>query len=169
MANFDTQRVVLAQASKYNVPRVVVIDPVTGEPANLGGSTPPAASDTVAGIVELATAAETTTGTDTTRAVTPVGVKAVGDTKAALSHTHTAADLPTSTTAGPGVVELATTTETTTGTDASRAVTPVGLKAVADTKVGTDGTVTSVVKLTQAAYTALGAGVSATTLYVIVG
>lgn len=43
------------------------------------------ASDTVAGKVELATTAETTTGTDTTRAVTPAGVKAVGDTKLALA------------------------------------------------------------------------------------
>jgi hypothetical protein len=34
----------------------------------------PAASDTVAGKVELATAGETTTGTDTTRAVTPDGI-----------------------------------------------------------------------------------------------
>jgi len=33
------------------------------------------ASDTVAGVVELATTAETTTGTDTTRAVTPDGLK----------------------------------------------------------------------------------------------
>lgn len=37
MANFDTQQVVLAQPSKYNVPRVVVVDPVTGQPVNLGG------------------------------------------------------------------------------------------------------------------------------------
>ncbi len=36
----------------------------------------PAASDTAAGIVELATIAETLTGTDTTRAVTPAGVDA---------------------------------------------------------------------------------------------
>lgn len=36
----------------------------------------PAASDTVAGIVELATNAEATTGTDTGRAVTPAGVAA---------------------------------------------------------------------------------------------
>lgn len=35
-----------------------------------------AASETVAGIVELATSAETITGTDTERAVTPAGVKA---------------------------------------------------------------------------------------------
>lgn len=41
----------------------------------------PAASDTQKGLVELATTAEATTGTDTTRAVTPVGLKAVADTK----------------------------------------------------------------------------------------
>lgn len=35
--------------------------------------TPASASDTVAGLVELATSAETLTGTDTTRAVTPKG------------------------------------------------------------------------------------------------
>lgn len=42
----------------------------------------PDASDTVKGIVELATPAECTTGTDTTRAVTPEGLKTVADTKA---------------------------------------------------------------------------------------
>jgi polygalacturonase len=39
----------------------------------------PSASTTVAGLVELATNAETTTGTDSTRAVTPAGLKAVTD------------------------------------------------------------------------------------------
>lgn len=50
---------------------------VTG--ANLSGTNTgdnSAASDTVAGVVELATAAETATGTDTTRAVTPAGASA---------------------------------------------------------------------------------------------
>jgi hypothetical protein len=59
----------------------------------------PAASETVVGKVELATNAETTTGTDTTRAVHPAGVKAVADTKAALSHTHAAADIASGTVA----------------------------------------------------------------------
>jgi hypothetical protein len=59
----------------------------------------PAASETVVGKVELATAAETTTGTDTTRAVHPAGVKAVADTKAALSHTHAASDIASGTVA----------------------------------------------------------------------
>lgn len=45
------------------------------------GASLPVASLTVAGIVELATTAETTTGTSATLAVTPAGVKAVADTK----------------------------------------------------------------------------------------
>ena len=56
---------------------------------DLGGTatapTVVAASETVAGKVELATTAETTTGTDTVRAVTPAGVKAVADTLAPIS------------------------------------------------------------------------------------
>ena len=52
-----------------------------------------AATATTAGLVELAATAEATTGTDTTRAVTPAGLKAVADTKANSSHTHTSADI----------------------------------------------------------------------------
>lgn len=51
----------------------------------VAGATIADASETVKGKVELATTAETTTGTDTTRAVTPAGVKAVADTKAPLA------------------------------------------------------------------------------------
>lgn len=53
----------------------------------------PDASTTAKGKVELATTGETTTGTDTERATTPAGVKAVADTKANTSHTHAAADV----------------------------------------------------------------------------
>ena len=42
----------------------------------------PNATTSVNGLVELATTAEATAGTDTTRAVTPEGLKAVADTKA---------------------------------------------------------------------------------------
>jgi hypothetical protein len=49
----------------------------------------PAASTSVAGRVALATTSEATTGTDTSKAVTPAGLKAVADTKAATSHNHT--------------------------------------------------------------------------------
>jgi hypothetical protein len=80
-------------------------------------STPADASTTVKGIVELATDAETTTGTDSTRATTPANVKA-------------AIDARTASTTAAGIVELATNTEATTGTDTARAVTPAGVAAV---------------------------------------
>jgi hypothetical protein len=73
---------------------------------------PPDASDTVKGIVELATSAETQAGTDPARAVTPAGLASV-----------------TATTVRAGLVELATDTETITGTDPSRAITPSNLSA----------------------------------------
>ena len=69
------------------------------------------ASTTVAGKVELATSAETITGTDTARAVTPAGLAAV-----------------VASTTQAGLVELATTTETETGTDLERAVTPNAMR-----------------------------------------
>lgn len=47
--------------------------------------TQPDATESVKGIVELATAAETTTGTDATRAVHPAGLKVELDKKAPLS------------------------------------------------------------------------------------
>lgn len=89
------------------------------------------ASDTVKGIVELATDSETITGTDATRAVTPLGLAAL-----------TALDTR------KGLVELATTSEATTGTDTVRAVTPAGLKAVADTKQPLDSDLTAIAALT---------------------
>ena len=70
------------------------------------------ASDTVSGIVELATNAEAQTGTDATRAVTPAAL-------ASVTATETRA----------GLVELATTAEAQTATDTARAITPAGLKA----------------------------------------
>jgi hypothetical protein len=48
------------------------------------------ASLTVAGLVELATTGETTTGTDATRAVTPAGLSAVSSTKQPLDDDLTA-------------------------------------------------------------------------------
>lgn len=65
----------------------------TSTTAKAGDYTPPTASTTVQGVVELATTAETQTGADTARAVTPAGLKAVADTKAATTHTHTLAQI----------------------------------------------------------------------------
>jgi hypothetical protein len=56
-------------------------------PAFTSGSSVPPASETVAGIVELATPAETTPGIDTTRATHPAGVKAALDARVAPSGT----------------------------------------------------------------------------------
>lgn len=70
------------------------------------------ASTTQRGTVELATDAETQTGTDTERAITPSALSA-----------------RTATTDRTGVVELATNAETVTGADTSRATTPAGVAA----------------------------------------
>ena len=67
-----------------------------------------AASETVAGKVELATTAEAATGTDTARAVTPAGLKAVADTKAASSHTHTAGAVGAAPASGQATVNALT-------------------------------------------------------------
>ena len=108
------------------------------------------ASTEVRGIVELATNNETTTGTDTERAVTPAGARAAGDARYALighnhddrysllGHNHNSDYLPigysppTATTTQRGIVELATTTEAATGTDTERSITPAGLQAALD-------------------------------------
>lgn len=72
-------------ASINDLTDVVITTPANGEALIYNGSNwvnselPEAAepaSETVAGIVELATTGETTTGTDTVRAVTPAGVAA---------------------------------------------------------------------------------------------
>jgi len=161
------------------------------------------ASATNPGVVELATTAETTTGTDTTRAVTPDGLKdgyqgstnvttlgtistgtwsgttiavnkggtgqtsytngqlLIGNTtgNTLTKATLTAGDgiditngtgsitiaAETASATNPGVVELATTAETTTGTDTTRAVTPDGLKDgyQGSTNVTTLGTIST--------------------------
>jgi lysophospholipase L1-like esterase len=96
----------------------LVLTKQDGSPLDIGAVPLPGAADTTtAGVVELATSAETITGTDTVRATTPKGVAD------AISN----AAVPTATTSVQGKVELATTAETQTGTDATRAVTPAGL------------------------------------------
>lgn len=87
----------------------VCVDNATGAAvwvASPGGT----ASTSAAGAVELATDAETITGTDATRAVTPASL-------AAKVASATAS----------GIAELATIAETDTSTDAARVVTPDGL------------------------------------------
>lgn len=91
-----------------------------------------------AGVVGLAAVADvTTTATDETTAVTPKGVSNILSSfqPKLTTATNVTVDGNTITVANAsesakGVVELATTTEATTGTDTSRAVTPAGVAAV---------------------------------------
>ena len=102
----------------------------------------PAASETVAGIIEIATQAETNAGTDDARAVTPLKLNA------ATTVVHPSRTLTTSapligggdlsanrtlaitlaTESADGSIEIATQAETNAGTDDARAVTPLKLK-----------------------------------------
>jgi phage-related tail fiber protein len=110
-----------------------------------------AATETAAGLIELATAAETTAGSDTTRAVTPKTLATELGKKAnlaspALTGTPTAptaasgtnttqlattafvktaiSSIPAASETAAGLIELATAAETTAGSDTTRAVTP---------------------------------------------
>lgn len=96
----------------------------------IGGT---AATETAAGIVELATAAETTTGTDATRAVHPAGLKVELDKKApldspALTGTPTA---PTAA-AGTNTTQLATTAFVAAAADWARTGTTLAPKTAGD-------------------------------------
>lgn len=93
-----------------------------------------AASLTLAGKVELATVAETNTGTDATRAVTPDGLDGfTGSAQIVTVGTLLAGDVTTQVSASSetlaGKVELATDAETVTGTDTARATTPANITA----------------------------------------
>lgn len=77
------------------------------------------ATTTVLGLVFIATNAETQTGTDTVKAVTPSALSA-----------RTATETRT------GIAEIATDAELTTGTDDTRIVTPLKLKTYLDNRTG---------------------------------
>jgi len=70
----------LTTAAKSNL--VDAVNEINAKPSGGGDVDVPAASETVQGTVELATAAETTAGTDNTRAVHPAGLKVELDKKA---------------------------------------------------------------------------------------
>ena len=129
----------------------------------------PDASATVKGIIEIATNAEVTAGTDTVRAITPSSLTSITKlgtigtgtwqgtsisttyTDAKVTSVVAGAGIDVSSTTGavtvsaedasatnPGVIEIATNAEVTTGTDTVRAITPSSLTSI--TKLGTIGT-----------------------------
>jgi hypothetical protein len=103
-----------------------------------------AASEIAQGIIELATAAEVAAGTDGVRAITPanlnsitrLGTVTVGNVTAVVSAASEVL---------AGKIEIATQAEVTTGTDDTRAITPLKLK----TALGTTGTLSMARKYTQ--------------------
>jgi len=142
-----------ATADEYET-TLTVVDPTADRTITIPNetgtlvTTNTTSSTTVVGIVELATDAETVTGTDTARAITPANLQAMTasatrdgivelatdaetitgtDTGRAITPANLQA--MTATTARDGIVELATDAETVTGTDTDRAVTPAGLHA----------------------------------------
>ena len=56
------------------------------------------------------------------------GLQTALDGKAPTNHSHVASQLPKASETGEGIVEIATASEVTTGTDASRVITPLTLK-----------------------------------------
>ena len=90
-----------------------------------GTSTVPDASTTVKGIVERATDSEATTGTDTTRYVTPAQLKSATASSGTGTGTGTVANASES---ARGIIEIATQDEVDAGTDTERAVTPSSLQ-----------------------------------------
>ena len=122
------------------------------------------ASETVSGTIEIATQTETNTGTDDTRAVTPLKLQtriaayaqpldsdltaiaalttttygraflALADQAALMSLMRAATETVT------GTVELATNAETVTGTDTTRATHAAGTKAAIDARIVNDAT-----------------------------
>jgi len=85
------------------------------------------ASTTAQGIVELATNAEVTTGTDTVRAITPSNLTSITRLGTVTIGNVTAIVSAASETLA-GKIEIATQAEVTTGTDDLRAITPLKLK-----------------------------------------
>ena len=165
-ANLDGAVIGPASAGSGNV---VTFDGTSGKLIQDSGLTlsgsntgdEPNASTTVKGIIEIATIAETNTGTDATRAVSPdsldgwtgsgqittVGTIGNGTWQGtAINQTYlvgqsgtNTGDEPTATTTVAGISELATNAEAIAGTATNRVITPANLKSV----LGTTGTLST--------------------------
>lgn len=96
----------------------LILEQFGGGTIDSGGLPVPDASATIKGIVELATNAETITGTDAVRAVTPASLAAASTTL-----------VPDASATVKGRVELSTDAELVTGTDTVRAITPANFWA----------------------------------------
>jgi hypothetical protein len=133
---------------------IALLSDITGTNSGTNTGDEPDATTSVKGIVELATNAEANAGTPTARAVTPANLQAytgastiatvgtittgvwqgteISTTYIANTSGTNTGDEPNSSTSVRGIVELATTTEASAGTDSQRAVTPAGVKQFDD-------------------------------------
>ena len=84
----------------------------------------PLASTTVAGRIQIATSPEAQTGTDNTKAITPLTLKEVTDTKLA----------PDASTTVKGIIRIATQAETDAGTSQEIAITPLTFKTLLESE-----------------------------------
>lgn len=153
-----------------------VVNAINEVKAGSSGS-PPASSETVSGIIELATQTETNTGTDDLRAVTPLkfatrlaayaqpvdsdltAIAALTTTsygRAVLALADQAALvalLPAISQTAAGLIEIATQVETDAGTDDVRAVTPLKFQTrLAAYAQPLDSDLTSIAALTTTTY-----------------
>lgn len=115
-----------AEADLYDAVQALIAAAIAGLPP----ATVVDASETVRGIIEVATVTESLTGTDAERAVTPEGLKAAIDAAVATIATGGGGTTVPATTSTPGIAELATLAETLAGTDNQRIVTPSTLHNV---------------------------------------
>jgi hypothetical protein len=149
-AGFDSTRAVVTTAltawnGSVNITKTGIVATGTWQATPIAAAYLPAASLTASGIVELATTAETTTGSDATRATTPAGVAAA------------IAAFPDASETVKGKVELATTAEAAAGSDTSRAVTAAGVaSAIATAVPAATETVSGKVELATTAEAAAG-------------
>lgn len=129
------------------------IEALQADVAAISAGTVPDATDSVKGIVQLATPAEVNTGTNALKAVTPAGIEAwtgstnVTELGTVVTGTWNASTIPTNklpagSTSQVGVVELADSAETITGTSTTLATTPAGVAAATLTKSSTINTQT---------------------------
>jgi hypothetical protein len=129
-------------ASLTTTDKTSIIAAINETKAGNSGS-PPDASETVKGIMEIATQAETTTGTDDLRAITPLKLAQKLSGFSVSQATETAL----------GTAELATQIEVNTGTDDLRIVTPLKFQTrLAAYAQPLDSDLTAIAALTTTAY-----------------
>lgn len=131
------------------------------------------ASTSAKGAIQIATGTEVTTGTDSSKAVVPSTLKTELDKKqntltqgTNVTISNSTVSVANASTSAKGAIQIATSTEVTTGTDSSKAVVPSTLKTELDKKQNTltagtniditSGTVTNTYTLPTAATDTLG-------------